>query len=87
MPFFFLVKIRLDINFAQADLGLHCLLTESVDTVVYVDKQEMPRSDCVDAQADLDLRKLHKNPFCALHIILWVIIRSTLNEYSQHMFF
>ena len=27
--------------FAQADLGLHCPLTESVDTVVYVDKQNV----------------------------------------------
>ena len=28
----------------QTDLGLHCPLTESVDTVVYVDKQRMSRS-------------------------------------------
>ena len=40
---------------AQADLGLRCPLTESVDTVVYVDEQKMPRLDCKDAHADLDL--------------------------------
>ena len=27
-------------TFMQADLGLHCPLTESVDTVVHVDKTE-----------------------------------------------
>ena len=32
----------------QADLGLHCPLTESMDTVVYVDEQRMSRSDCTD---------------------------------------
>ena len=29
----------------QADQGLHCLLTESMDAVVYVDKQRMLRLD------------------------------------------
>ena len=45
--------------FMQADLGLSCPLTESVDTVVhvhvYVDNQRMPRSDCMDSYADADL--------------------------------
>ena len=36
---------------AQADLGFRCLLTESMDTVVYVDEQRMSRSDCTDAHA------------------------------------
>ena len=31
------------------------VLTESVDTVVYVDGQKMPRLDSTDAHADLDL--------------------------------
>ena len=35
-----------------ADQGLRCPLIESMDTVVYVDVQLMPRSDCVNAQAD-----------------------------------
>ena len=39
--------------------NLHCLLTESMDIVVYVNKQRMPRSDCTDAQAHLDLRCSH----------------------------
>ena len=30
----------------QVDLGLRCLLTKSDDTVVYVDKQKLPRLDC-----------------------------------------
>ena len=39
----------------QAGLGLCCPFTESMDTVVYVNEQRMSRSDCIDAQADLDL--------------------------------
>ena len=35
---------------------LHCQHTELVDTVVYVDRQRLLRSDCIDAHADLDLR-------------------------------
>ena len=42
--------------FAQADLGLRCPLTESMDIVVYVDKQRMSRPDCTDTHANLDLR-------------------------------
>ena len=30
-------------------------LTESMDSVVYIDKQRMSRSDCTDGHADLDL--------------------------------
>ena len=30
-----------------------------MDTVVYVDEQKMPRLDCTDSHADLDLRCLH----------------------------
>ena len=41
---------------AQADLGLRCSLTESLDTVVYVDEQRVSVLDCTDAHADLDLR-------------------------------
>ena len=40
----------------QADLGIRSPLTESMNTVVYVDRQKMPRLDCSDAHADLDLR-------------------------------
>ena len=43
----------------QADVGLHCPLTESVDTAVYVNKQGMPRSDCMDAPPYLDLHYSH----------------------------
>ena len=31
-----------------------CQFTESMDTVVYVDKKRMPRSVCMDAHVDLD---------------------------------
>ena len=44
---------------AQADQGLHCMLTESMDTVVYVNKQRMLSSDCTDGHADLGLRCWH----------------------------
>ena len=44
---------------AQADLGLPCLLTESMDTIVYVEKQRICRSGSMNAHAHLDLRCLH----------------------------
>ena len=50
---------NLQIMQAQPSLhehSLHCPLTESVDTVVYVDEQTMPRTDCSDEHAVLDLR-------------------------------
>ena len=45
--------------FAQADQGLQCQLTESMDTVVYMDEQRMPKSDCAEAHDHLDLCCLH----------------------------
>ena len=45
----------ISLRIAQADLGLRCPLIESVDIVVYVDEQKMPRLDCTDAHTDLDL--------------------------------
>ena len=42
----------------NADVGLHCPLMESVDIIVYVDKQKMPRLDCRDVHTDLDLHYL-----------------------------
>ena len=41
------------------DQCLRCPLTQSLDTVVYVDEQRMTRSDCTDGQAHLDLRFWH----------------------------
>ena len=32
-------------------------------------QQTMPRLECTDAHADLDLHKLYKGPFCVLDII------------------
>ena len=43
------------ITFVQADQGLRCLLTESLDIVVCVNEQRIPRSDCTDVHAHLDL--------------------------------
>ena len=43
-------------QFAQAELGLHCPLSASMDTVVYVEQQRMRRSDCTDPHADLGLQ-------------------------------
>ena len=57
---------------AGPDLGMRCPVTESMDTVVYVDKQKMLRSDCMDAHTDLDLRypQMAKGPFsCVVHYI------------------
>ena len=42
-------------HLAQADLGLCCLFTESLDTVVYVDKLRISRSGCMDVHAHRDL--------------------------------
>ena len=38
----------------QAHQGLRCPLTESMGTIVYVDRQKMHRSECTHAHADLD---------------------------------
>ena len=54
----------------QADQGIHFPLTESMDTVEYVNEYRMPRSDCMDVHAQLDLRIWHKGPFPTLHV-LW----------------
>ena len=40
---------------AQADQGLRCPLTESMDIVVHVDEQRIYRSDCTDVHAHQDL--------------------------------
>ena len=40
---------------AQFDLGLRCLLTESMNIVERIDEQKMPCSDCTNAQADLSI--------------------------------
>ena len=44
--------LRSDYTDAQADLGLYCPLTDSVDTVLYVDGIESTQTD---AHADLGL--------------------------------
>ena len=51
--------------FAQADVDLRCPLTESADTVVYIEEQRMSGSDCTDAHARLDLCCSHmaQEPF------------------------
>ena len=41
-------------TFAQADIGRGCSLTESMDTVEYVDKERMSRANCTDAHTHLD---------------------------------
>ena len=42
--------------------NLHCTLTESTDSVLYVDEQRMSRSDCKDVHVLLDL---HCSYMCA----------------------
>ena len=39
----------------QADQDFHCLFTDSMDIVVYVEDQRMSRSDCTDVHIHLDL--------------------------------
>ena len=64
--------------YIQAGQGLHCPLTESMDTVVYVDEQRMLRSGCIDAHADLDCHcsQKHKGsfPHIAHHIRKMVVV-------------
>ena len=57
--------------FVQAELGLCCSLTESVDTVVYVNKQKMSKLDCTDAHVHLDLPcpQIAQVPFRMLRMI------------------
>ena len=45
--------------FAQADLDLRYQLEELMGTVVYIDEQRKPWSDCTDAHAYLDRRSEH----------------------------
>ena len=45
--------------FTQADLGLRCPFTDSIDTVVYVYDQRMSRSARTEVQADLGLHCSH----------------------------
>ena len=58
---------------AQADQGLRCLLTKSLDIVVYDDEQRMLRSDCTDAHTHLDIqlavRISYRDPFPTLSIV------------------
>ena len=51
--------------FSQGGEGIRCQPRGSMDTVIYVDKQRMFRSDYTDGKADLGLRCLHmtKEPF------------------------
>ena len=62
---------------AQVDLSRHFLLTESMNTVVYVDEQRPPRSDCADAPTHLDLR-------CSHHGIRALFPRCTSNAIGSH---
>ena len=49
--------------------GLHGLLTESMDTVVYIAKKKMFRSDCMDCMLiwTYAVCKMHKSSFHAMH--------------------
>ena len=67
-------------NNAGPDQGLRCPLTESMDFVINLDDQRMPRSDCTDLQAHLDLRfvygiRVFSPTFCIMckgHVLtLW----------------
>ena len=55
----------------EGDQGLRCPLSESMGDVVYVNKQRMLRSDCMNAHADLDVHcpQMYKGLFHALGII------------------
>ena len=59
---------------AQADQGLRCPDTESVDTEIYVDEEKVPRIDCTDAVVWIySVFKMHKSFFYALQIIMYVV--------------
>ena len=61
-------KIALVVRTTQADESIHCLLTESMDIVEYLDR------DYMDAQAYLDLRCLHIASWPVFtHCVLFVI--------------
>ena len=50
-----LISLRICAGNAQADQGLHCPLTKSMDIVVYVHEQKLSSSFCMDVHAHLDL--------------------------------
>ena len=53
----------------QTDPSLRCLLIESMNTVVYVDKQRKARSDCTDAHADVNLCCSHMTQEPLFHVV------------------
>ena len=63
----------------RADPDLRCPLTESGDTVVYVNEQIMPRLYCTGAHADLDLRR----PQNAWVLFTWVLCTSIMTVVSH----
>ena len=60
-----LVKFRTVQIIFSLRISLCRLLTESVDAVLYVEEQKMPRLDCIDVHGELDIHrlKLQKGPF------------------------
>ena len=49
------------------NLGLCCPILASVDTVLYISKQKMPRLDCTNTHADLDLHCPQIAFLCIVH--------------------
>ena len=74
-----LQTMQAKIAYAQADQGLHCPLTESMETVVYVNKQRMLRSDCADAHTDLDIHcpQVYRPFSCIVHHMIILICLSS----------
>ena len=58
------------VPFVQADLGLHCLLTKSMDTIVCIHEQRMSKSDCMDVHAHFTGHIWHKGLFP--HIVHYI---------------
>ena len=48
------MQALISLAFAQADQGLRCRLTESMDIVEYVSEQKKSRSDCTHEHAHLE---------------------------------
>ena len=68
------MQAQISLCYVQADQGLHYPLTESMDTIVYVHKQRMLKSDCTDANVDLDPRYLLcKGLFHVLCIVVFLL--------------
>ena len=85
------VKAQIRLHNAQSDLGLHCLLTESLDTTEYINGEQRPRWYLANAQDDLNLHilSLFKDSFSLdmAHLLLSMLGKNFSRCHSDSLVF